>query len=45
MVPYQNHDALVAEIKAKIETFKARSKEHKEKYVSPHVIFFSSPFL
>jgi len=35
----------MAEIKAKIETFKARNKEFKKKYVSPHVIFFSSPFL
>jgi len=44
MVPYQKHDASVAEIKAKIEIFKAESEKQKKKRVSPHVIFLVHHF-
>jgi len=36
MIPRQNYNTLVAKIKAKIETFKAKRKEEKKKYASPH---------
>lgn len=44
IVPYHKYSAVVAEIKAKIEIFKAERKEQKKKFVSLQVTYIFGTF-